>query len=842
MKTAMRALFALAVLAVGATTQLSCSVNDYCLNCATGDGGMGDGGNGDADDGGTDDDALTDAGCIPSGAEECDGKDNDCNGLVDDGVLPMVGDLCPNQMGQCAGGVYECANGALQCTKTGSPETCNGLDDNCNGTPDEGDPGGGGKCGTDMGECVAGQYHCNAQTGMVECMGYQDHTGDPELCDAKDNDCDGNFDENIGSLGNCGPTTNNGECTIGSLMCQGGSQICVGAVFPKFETCNDLDDDCDTQVDEIFFKQTDPANCGTCGNKCAATSKTCINSPVATVNGDACTMDADCQGGTCVVNSQPRCVTGGCTFACNAGFHNENGVAADGCEYQCFASGAEECDGIDNDCDGDTDEGVTPPSGLCLSGGECGVTAPTPTCSGAGGWTCTYAGDVQFPETKCDGKNNDCDANIDEGQPNLDDACDNGEFGVCKTTGVYVCNTADLNGPAVCDAPASGTQPSPEACDNVDNDCDNLIDEGGNTGDLIGQEWVDVGGGVEMMKYEASKPDSSTTDQGTRNTIACSKPGVKPWTNITYPQAAAACAAVGATLCSEPTWHRACSVITGNTYPLAVDGAGTLIEAEDYSGIAYATSGGVTRSWVPDYTAGFSGISALEATPNTGASIAAADALTQSPRVDYLINFTASGSYNVWVRTFSNKDEDDRIRAGIAVTPGAPTRTQITSVNGAWDWVDLGTFSVPVTGNRTVSIYIGDDGVKIDQIYIVMGSGSPPSTINSKGNKWAFAANPNTYVGSTCNGDDYDTDSVLAGDQDDILTTGNRPSCYSQIGNDVFDMSGNVKEWTLAHAPGENPIRGGASNNTGEGISCPLNFTLADDSFFFPNIGFRCCR
>ena len=58
----------------------------------------------------------------------------------------------------------------------------------------------------------------------------------------------------------------------------------------------------------------------------------------------------------------------------------------------------------------------------------------------------------------------------------------------------------------------------------------------------------------------------------------------------------------------------------------------------------------------------------------------------------------------------------------------------------------------------------------------------------------------------------------------------------------MFDLSGNVKEWTLAHVPGENPIRGGASNNTGEGISCPLTFALADDAFFFPNIGFRCCR
>src|SRR6185369_4218488 len=251
---------------------------DYCLNCETGDGGHGDGGSGSGSDGGEKMDAMVDAGCIPTGGEICDGKDNDCNGLVDDGVLPGVGDLCPNQMGECAGGVQQCVNGALKCTKAASPEVCDGKDNNCNGTADEGDPGGGAKCGTDLGECIAGQYHCNAQTGMVECFGFVDHTGDPELCDGKDNDCDGNFDENIGSLGNCGPTTNNGECNIGSLMCQGGSPVCVGAVFAKFETCNNLDDDCDTNVDEIFNKGTDVTNCGSCGNVCQPTSKTCVNS------------------------------------------------------------------------------------------------------------------------------------------------------------------------------------------------------------------------------------------------------------------------------------------------------------------------------------------------------------------------------------------------------------------------------------------------------------------------------------------------------------------------------------------------------------------------------------
>ena len=118
-------------------------------------------------------------------------------------------------------------------------------------------------------------------------------------------------------------------------------------------------------------------------------------------------------------------------------------------------------------------------------------------------------------------------------------------------------------------------------------------------------------------------------------------------------------------------------------------------------------------------------------------------------------------------------------------------------------------------------------------------------TIAGKGGNWAFATNPNTYVAGTCNGDDYDTNAA-PGDQDDILKTGALPSCKAAWGtlatDGIFDLSGNVKEWTLRHAPGENPIRGGASNNTPNGISCPLNFTLADDDFFFPNIGFRCCR
>ena len=89
-----------------------------------------------------------------------------------------------------------------------------------------------------------------------------------------------------------------------------------------------------------------------------------------------------------------------------------------------------------------------------------------------------------------------------------------------------------------------------------------------------------------------------------------------------------------------------------------------------------------------------------------------------------------------------------------------------------------------------------------------------------------------------------DTNPAMGGDQDDILPTGSMLSCFANGPGtaDAYDMSGNVKEWRAARAAGQNPLRGGASNSTVTGTACELNFTLANDSFFFPNVGFRCCR
>jgi len=120
----------------------------------------------------------------------------------------------------------------------------------------------------------------------------------------------------------------------------------------------------------------------------------------------------------------------------------------------------EQCNGQDDDCDGDIDEGLGDASQ------ECGVGQCEHSVTGCEGGEVPPCDPFEGATAEvCDELDNDCDGATDEGLPDLTCGC-----GACDHT-VPSC----INGfPQVCD-PFDGA--SPEVCDGLDNDCDCIVDE-----------------------------------------------------------------------------------------------------------------------------------------------------------------------------------------------------------------------------------------------------------------------------------------------------------------------------------------------------------------------------
>lgn len=208
----------------------------------------------------------------PTPEELCNGKDDNCDGRVDD-TFPEKGKPCmvPEGQNPCQKGFYGCAFGKLYCDpENGKEELCNKIDDNCNGLVDEGCP-----CKEKeqryclrfsvprIGICKkTGLQICFSTTWSHACKEQQMPLD--EQCDSAvgyDDNCDGKIDEHCtckeGQIKQCyagAKTTHlDGLCKAGMMVCtkEGIWGECKGSIEPIKEICNNQkDDNCDGEIDE----------------------------------------------------------------------------------------------------------------------------------------------------------------------------------------------------------------------------------------------------------------------------------------------------------------------------------------------------------------------------------------------------------------------------------------------------------------------------------------------------------------------------------------------------------------------------------------------------------------
>jgi hypothetical protein len=295
--------------------------------------------------------------CISS-TEVCDGRDNDCNGLADDG---LQGSLCPLQQGVCSGSRQKCggAEGWLPCDYgtyaayhplyETTEESCDGKDNDCDGQADNGltAPA----CPLQWGVCIGSTKTCGGASGWLNCTAsnYGPYYGSdgPGSCDGFDNDCDGIADDSFVYGGSVyytdwnfshrykGDGCGTGWCSGGRAVCATTSSLTCDSLVALteekgFSLCDGEDNDCDGMTDDLCGgsggincqrSSTEAVNicrgctaddqCGA-GWKCAGFgTKTCAKS---------CTVNADCQGAP--LNSGWGCYSAGgqnvCAKTCTA--------------------------------------------------------------------------------------------------------------------------------------------------------------------------------------------------------------------------------------------------------------------------------------------------------------------------------------------------------------------------------------------------------------------------------------------------------------------------------------------------------------------------------------------
>jgi len=369
-----------------------------------------------------------DASSGPGTAEACDGRDNDCDESIDEGVMNQAwfADRDGDGYGSNAGG------GAIGCSappgfvlnggdcndddpafNPGATEVCDTFDNDCNGTADEG-----GVCG-----CPDGLYDCNAD-GFCETNGLANRTCGG--CPGEGVDCN--------AMPGVSAACIDERCVV--IGCPAGFDDCDG----------DFTSGCETDL-------SDPSTCGSCGHVCSAIDGTpsCV--------GGACQIACDSGYGDCDGDPDNGCETstdddalhcGGCGMPCNP-----TGTTAVSCDS---GSCVLDCQTERGDCDLDPSNGCEADLRLPDHCGTCDVTCGGPNtrsarCEDRGGLVCVLECVSGFADCLPDTPG--CETALDD----ADCGCSGG-----PDCGGDRCVWDSIGGTAFCDGGGGGCLPPEVSC------------------------------------------------------------------------------------------------------------------------------------------------------------------------------------------------------------------------------------------------------------------------------------------------------------------------------------------------------------------------------------------
>ncbi|MBF0104617.1 MAG: putative metal-binding motif-containing protein [Deltaproteobacteria bacterium] len=338
--------------------------------------------------------------------ELCDEIDNNCDGAVDEGLTinrfyadhdgDGYGDVtesietCHTEVSGFVGSSADCNDAAAavhpdarESAEFGTGECDDGIDQNCDGVDVA--------CnGIDADR----DGHASKESGGDDCDDTHAgvYLGASEICDNMDNDCNSRIDENfvLGEFCSVGK----GACyASGVVVCSddGLSTQCNAIEgLPRDEACGGGDDDCDGFIDE---DPVDARNLYT-------------------------DFDSDGFGGWYA--RMQSCY--------NVSDFVNNSIDCNDARYAANPFEREKCDGIDNDCDHQIDEGCycVPQTEICGDGLDQDCNGSDLACNGdvdgdGDGYRpldgdCDDADAHVYPHAReyCDGVDNNCDHVIDE--------------------------------------------------------------------------------------------------------------------------------------------------------------------------------------------------------------------------------------------------------------------------------------------------------------------------------------------------------------------------------------------------------------------------------------------